>query len=111
MSFFRIKTIGKNGRSHRYLYKQTSVRDGGKVRSIIEYWGPIDGHNPERPHKNRNADLKSWSYPKRPDYDDEHMRHLFKTDREAFDPLHFQKYSRQQDEKQQKAAPPGRKRT
>jgi hypothetical protein len=43
MSFVRIKSITKNGRTYRYAYRQTSVRVGKKVRSIMEYIGPASG--------------------------------------------------------------------
>jgi hypothetical protein len=43
MSFIRIKTIQKNGRSYKYLYRQTSIREGKKVRSKMEYLGAING--------------------------------------------------------------------
>lgn len=38
MSFIRVKTI----KNRRYLYRQTSVREGKKVRSIMEYLGAVD---------------------------------------------------------------------
>jgi hypothetical protein len=39
MTFHRVRTIkGKH-----YLYEQTSVRKGKKVRSIMKYVGAIDG--------------------------------------------------------------------
>jgi hypothetical protein len=37
MSFFRIKTV--NGKS--YLYRQTSIRKGKKVKSKMEYLGAL----------------------------------------------------------------------
>jgi hypothetical protein len=60
MSFFRIKTITKGGRSYSYRYRQTSVREGKRVRSIMEYLGPVTGHRPgiacaERTAKEMNA--------------------------------------------------------
>jgi hypothetical protein len=39
MTFRRIRTI----KGERYLYSQTSVRKGKKVRSIMKYLGAIDG--------------------------------------------------------------------
>jgi hypothetical protein len=100
MSFFRIKTV----KGRRYLYKQTSVREGKKVRSIMEYFGSFNGVETYGSTTSRNADLKVTQNPKRPDYDDEHMRHLFKTDRAAFDRLHSQKYGRQQETRDRKTA-------
>jgi hypothetical protein len=43
MSFERIKTITKNGRTYSYRYRQTSVREGKKVHSKMEYLGPAGG--------------------------------------------------------------------
>jgi hypothetical protein len=37
MSFLRIKTINKKGRSYKYLVRQTNVRKGKKVYSIMEH--------------------------------------------------------------------------
>jgi hypothetical protein len=37
MSFLRIKTITKNGKTYRYLVQQTNVRKGKKVYSIMEH--------------------------------------------------------------------------
>jgi hypothetical protein len=37
MSFLRIKTITKNGKTYRYLVRQTNVRKGKKVYSIMEH--------------------------------------------------------------------------
>jgi hypothetical protein len=42
MSFIRIKSVKKNGRTYRYRYRQTSVREGKRVRSIMEYLGPAE---------------------------------------------------------------------
>jgi hypothetical protein len=53
MSFFRIKTVKGRG----YSYKQTSVRERPKVRSIMEYCGPIDSRDPPQRLTNRNSDL------------------------------------------------------
>jgi hypothetical protein len=104
MSFFRIKTVNKNGKSYKYLYRQTSVREGPKVRSIMEYFGSFNGKETYGPTRMRNQDLQSTRNPRRPDFDDEYMRHLFKTDREAFNRLHAQKYARQEDARQSKKA-------
>ena len=48
MSFLRIKSVKKNGRSYKYLYRQTSIREGKKVRSKMEYLGSLNGdwHHP-----------------------------------------------------------------
>lgn len=44
MSFIRIKTIKKkDGRTYQYAYRQTSIRAGKKVRSLMEYIGPVGG--------------------------------------------------------------------
>jgi hypothetical protein len=40
--FLRIKTIKKNGRSYRYLYREERVREGKRVRSISTYLGACD---------------------------------------------------------------------
>jgi hypothetical protein len=37
MTFLRIKTITKNGKTYRYLVRQTNVRRGKKVYSIMEH--------------------------------------------------------------------------
>jgi hypothetical protein len=42
MSFERIKTIKGRG----YRYGQTNVREGKRVRSVMEYLGPVGGHRP-----------------------------------------------------------------
>jgi hypothetical protein len=39
MSFIRIKTVRKNGRVYQYRYRQTNVRIGKKVKSLMEYLG------------------------------------------------------------------------
>jgi hypothetical protein len=80
MSFFRIKTV----KGKQYLYKQTSVRDGQKVRSIMEYWGRVDGRNPPQRETNQNSDLQATVNPKRADYTMEHRKGLFKTDKAEF---------------------------
>jgi hypothetical protein len=61
MSFLRIRTI----RNRQYLYRQTSVRKGRKVKTISEYlgalfWAPIAAASPGRPggykgHKSTDA--------------------------------------------------------
>jgi hypothetical protein len=58
MSFFRVKTVTKpNEKKYSYLYKQTSVRDGQKVRSIMEYFGSINGKDIQESTQNRNSDF------------------------------------------------------
>jgi hypothetical protein len=37
MSFLRIKTITKNGKTYKYIVRQTNVRKGKKVYSIMEH--------------------------------------------------------------------------
>src|SRR5450755_2652626 len=74
MSFFRIKTVKtKSGKTLSYLYRQTSVRDGQKVRSIMEYFGSINGKDIQESTKNRNSDLEATRNPKRMDFNDEHL--------------------------------------
>lgn len=77
MSFFRIKTV----KGKQYLYKQTSVRDGEKVSSVMEYWGRVDGRDPPQRETNRNSDLQATQNPKRPDYAMEHRKELSKTEK------------------------------
>lgn len=102
MSFFRIKTV----KQRQYLYKQTSVREGKKVRSVMEYIGALGGTYDAKGRSvpNRNADLKATTNPKRASADDEYMRHLFKTDREAFDRLHDRKATRGKEARGRKEA-------
>jgi len=100
MSFFRVKTVKGRG----YLYKQTSVRDGEKVRSIMEYCGRIDGRDPPQPQTNRNSDLQATQNPKRPDYTIEHRRGLFKTDKAEFASHQAFDAARAQSAKESKAA-------
>lgn len=102
MSFFRIKTI----KDRQYLYKQTSVREGKKVKSIMEYVGALGGHftSSGRSVPNRNADLQATQNPKRPDYNQEYRQNLFKTDRPAFDRLQMQDALKAQASKESRAA-------
>jgi hypothetical protein len=97
---FRIRTV--KGRS--YLYRQTSVREGKKVRSIMEYCGRVDGRDPPQRTTNRNSDLQATQNPKRPDYTEEHRRGLFKTDKAEFDRLHAMDAARAKSAKESKAA-------
>jgi hypothetical protein len=102
MSFFRIKTINKNGKSYKYLYKQTSFRDGPKVRSVMEYMGSFnETYGKTTP---RNQDLEATRNPKRMDFTDEHRKGLFKNDKAAFDRLHAFDAVRAQSAKENKAA-------
>jgi len=55
MSFERIKTIVKGGRSYSYRYRQTSVRVGKKVHSKMEYLGAVGGHRPGLASAERQA--------------------------------------------------------
>lgn len=89
MSFLRVKTIKKK----KYLHRQTSVRKGTKVHSIIEYvcalgWIAVASASPGRPGGcgNKPADKR-------------HMRHheesdseLFHRDRAAFNVKQRQDY-------------------
>lgn len=107
MSFFRTKTITKNGKKYSYLYRQTSVREGKRVRSVMEYLGALGSHGPEttgRSVPNRNADLKVSTNPQRPDHTAEHRRGLFKTNKEEFDRLHAFDAARTRASKESKAA-------
>jgi hypothetical protein len=100
MSFFRIRTVkGRN-----YLYRQTSVREGKKVRSIMEYCGRVDGRDPPQRTTNRNSDLQATQNPKRPDYTEEHRRGLFRTDKAEFERLHRMDAARAKSAKESKAA-------
>ncbi len=63
MTFLRVKTV----KGRRYLYKQTSVRKGKKVRSIMEYicslgWIAVAAASPGSPggfSGNRSTDKRS----------------------------------------------------
>jgi hypothetical protein len=76
MSYLRVRTIKGRG----YLYRQTSVRKGKKVKTISEYlgalfWMPIAAASPGRPggykgHKSTDARAN---------------RHQAQSDRERFD--------------------------
>src|SRR5450755_3830469 len=104
MSFFRVKTVTKpNEKKYSYLYKQTSVRDGQKVRSIMEYFGSINGKDIQESTQNRNSDLEATRNPKRMDFNDEHRRALFKNDKAAFDRLQAFDAARAQSAKESKA--------
>ena len=104
MSFFRVKTVNKNGKSYKYLYRQTSVREGPKVRSVMEYFGSINGKDIQESTKNRNSDLEATRNPKRADYTAEHRKGLFKSDKAAFDRLHAMDAARAKSSKESKAA-------
>jgi hypothetical protein len=102
MSFLRIKTV----KGKQYLYRQTSVSEGKKVRSIMEYLGSFGGHyeTAGRSVPNRNADLQSTQNPKRPNYTDEHRRGLFKTNKAEFNRLQAFDAARAKSSKEDKAA-------
>src|SRR5450631_871003 len=105
MSFFRIKTVTKpNGKKYSYLYRQTSVRDGQKVRSLMEYFGSFNGKDIQESTKNRNSDLEATRNPKRADYTAEHRKGLFKNDKAAFDRLQAYDTARAQSAKESKTA-------
>jgi hypothetical protein len=80
MSFFRVKTVKKNGRSYAYLYRQTSVRKGKKVKSKMEYlgalgfiaWSAISPGKPGGYSGHKSTDKRS-------------IRHQDASDRERFD--------------------------
>src|SRR5580698_10047628 len=76
MSYLRVRTI----KNRKYLYRQTSVRKGKKVRTISEYLGalfyiPLAAMSPARPggykgHRSTDARVN---------------RHQQQSDRERFD--------------------------
>jgi hypothetical protein len=77
------------------------VREGKKVRSVMEYWGSYqDTYGKTVP---RNQDLQATRNPKRADYTEEHRRGLFKTDKEEFDRLQAFDAARAQSSKEGKA--------
>jgi hypothetical protein len=94
MSFLRIKTIKKK----RYLYRQTSVRKGKKVRSIMEYicalgWIAVAAASPRRPggfSGHRATDKRHIKHQEASD------RELFAKNRGAFNVKQRQDYERQQ---------------
>jgi len=100
MSFFWIKTIKGKG----YLYRQTSVREGKKVRSVMEYFGSYSGAETYGKTTPRNQDLEATRNPKRADYTAEHRKGLFKNDKAAFDRLQAFDAARAQSAKESKAA-------
>lgn len=94
MSFLRIKTITKNGKTYRYLVKQTNVRKGKKVYSIMEHIcgfgaalvspgrpGGFSGHRPTDKRQIRDQETAD--------------RELFVKDRAAFNVKLRQEYERQ----------------
>jgi hypothetical protein len=100
MSFLRIRTI----KGKQYLYRQTSVREGKKVRSIMEYIGSYSGAETYGQTTPRNQDLEATRNPKRMDFNQEHRKGLFKTDKAAFDRLQAFDAARAQSAKESKAA-------
>jgi hypothetical protein len=94
MTFLRIKTV----KGRRYLYKQTSVRKGKKVRSIMEYicaigWIAVAAASPGRPggfSGNRPTDKRHIKHQEESD------RELFAKNRAAFTVKQRQDYDRQQ---------------
>jgi hypothetical protein len=93
MSFLRIKTI--KGKS--YLYRQTSVRKGRKVLSIMEYLGALVAIGVAAASPGRPGGF-SGSKPtdKRQIRDQEaHDREKFHTNRAAFNVKQRQDYERQ----------------
>lgn len=76
MSYLRVRTIKGRG----YLYRQTSVRKGKKVKTISEYlgalfWAPIAAMSPGRP----------GGYGGHKSTDKRANRHQDQTNREKFD--------------------------
>jgi hypothetical protein len=76
MSYLRIKTI----KNRQYLYRQTSVRKGKKVKTISEYLGfifcaPIAAMSPSKP----------GGYSGHKSTDQRTNRHQAQADRERFD--------------------------
>jgi hypothetical protein len=100
MSFFRIKTL----KGRQYLYKQTSVREGKKVRSVMEYIGSYSGAETYGKTTPRNQDLEATRNPKRMDFNQEHRKGLFKTDKAAFERLRAFDVARAKGAKESKAA-------
>lgn len=94
MSFVRIKTI----RGKQYLYCQTSVRKGKKVRSIMEYLGALGAiafaaTAPGKPggfSGNRPTDKRSIKHQEESD------RELFAKSRGRFNVKQRQDYEREQ---------------
>lgn len=86
MSFLRIKTINKKGRSYKYLYRQTNVRKKKRVHSIMEYicaigWIAVAAASPGKPggfSGNRPTDKRQIRDQERAD------RELFVRDRAMF---------------------------
>jgi hypothetical protein len=102
---FITTTVGfKVFGTHSYLYRQTSVREGKKVRSIMEYIGGCDSPETYGKTTPRNQDLEATRSPKRMDHNDEHRRELFKKDRAAFDRLHAQDAERAKSARESKGA-------
>src|SRR5258708_39998499 len=91
MSFLRIKTI----KGRRYLYRQTSIRKGKKVYSLMEYLcaiafvaafpGRPGGSSGDRPTDKRHIK-----------HQEESDRELFLKNRGAFNVKQRQDYNRQQ---------------
>jgi hypothetical protein len=94
MSFLRIKTVTKNGKTYRYLVRQTNVRKGKKVYSIMEHIcgfgmavlspghpGGSSGHRPTDKRQIRDQEQAD--------------RELFVKNRAAFNVKLRQEYERQ----------------
>jgi hypothetical protein len=105
MSFLRIKTITKNGKTYRYLVRQTNVRKGKRVYSIMEHLcgfgmavlspGTPGGFSGNRPTDKRHIK-----------HQEESDRELFVKNRGAFNVKLRQEYERGQ--KARDAAKAGR---
>lgn len=93
MSFYRIKIVKKNGKTYSYLVRQTNVRKGKKVYSIMEHIGGfiIAAASPGRSgFSNRSTDKRQMRDQEQAD------RELFNKDRGAFNVKQRQDYEREQ---------------
>src|SRR4051812_11157241 len=95
MSFYRIKTIKKNGKTYSYLVRQMNVRKGKKVYSIMEHicGFAIAAASPGRPggfSGHRPTDKRHIKHQEESD------RELFDKNRGAFNVKQRQDYERQQ---------------
>jgi hypothetical protein len=100
MSFLRIKHVKKkNGKKYSYLVRQTNVRKGDRVHSIMEHigavmvWIPASAASPGRPggfSGNRPTDQRHIRH------QDEADRELFHKHRGRFNVKQGQDYDRQQ---------------
>lgn len=94
MSFYRIKSINKNGKTYYYWVRQTNVRRGKKVYSIMEHIGGflMAAASPGKPGGfggNRPTDKRHIKHQEESD------RELFAKDRARFNVKQRQDYERQ----------------